>query len=169
MKIFNLVESIKADLADVIPNVPFYKMDKSFLTHFVVAKGIISADQASHVFDTLVEITNNGDVVSGAFKDDDIGILRSFKKKKSRQSTRQSTKKIRFLSLKFPIPSTPSTVTKMAGVEWYLCLAKDQVLTFKHHSMVERSDYLLTEMRSDTEFQLTPNATTFITGRINNI
>uniref|UniRef100_A0AC34G124 BTB domain-containing protein n=1 Tax=Panagrolaimus sp. ES5 TaxID=591445 RepID=A0AC34G124_9BILA len=49
---FDLVDSVKADLACVVPHVKFYEMDKSFLTNFVAAKGIISEYQANHVYDT---------------------------------------------------------------------------------------------------------------------
>uniref|UniRef100_A0AC35FZ08 Uncharacterized protein n=1 Tax=Panagrolaimus sp. PS1159 TaxID=55785 RepID=A0AC35FZ08_9BILA len=49
---FNLTNSIKADLSRVISNTEWYKMKKSVLMDFFVAKGIITKEQASHVCDT---------------------------------------------------------------------------------------------------------------------
>uniref|UniRef100_A0A914PCC1 BTB domain-containing protein n=1 Tax=Panagrolaimus davidi TaxID=227884 RepID=A0A914PCC1_9BILA len=51
---FNLIDSIKADLFEVIKIAKFYQMQNSFLINFVVAKGIITAEQARHVDDTRV-------------------------------------------------------------------------------------------------------------------
>uniref|UniRef100_A0A914PZP8 Uncharacterized protein n=1 Tax=Panagrolaimus davidi TaxID=227884 RepID=A0A914PZP8_9BILA len=38
---FNLVDSIKADLAEIIPSVDFSRMTKKFLMNFVAAKGFL--------------------------------------------------------------------------------------------------------------------------------
>uniref|UniRef100_A0A914PTW5 Uncharacterized protein n=1 Tax=Panagrolaimus davidi TaxID=227884 RepID=A0A914PTW5_9BILA len=80
-----------------------------------------------------------------------------------------NTNKIRYLKLKFSIPKTKSTVKKMKGVEWYLCLEKDGVLTFKHKKLVNPSDYLITEMKSETEFSLTSNEITSVNACYNNL
>uniref|UniRef100_A0AC34GEQ0 Uncharacterized protein n=1 Tax=Panagrolaimus sp. ES5 TaxID=591445 RepID=A0AC34GEQ0_9BILA len=110
-----------------------------------------------------------GKTVTGLFKDDDLGIRLYIENLRICKIKRQSTVKVRFVTFKFPIPSTPSTVTKIKGVEWYLCLEKDQTLTFKHCSAVKNTDYLLTEMTSQKEFELTPGETTLLTVRYNNI
>uniref|UniRef100_A0A914Z3S0 Uncharacterized protein n=1 Tax=Panagrolaimus superbus TaxID=310955 RepID=A0A914Z3S0_9BILA len=167
---FNLVDSIKGYLIDVIPHAEFSRMPKSFITDFVVANGIISEEQANHIFDIRVKIKNYGKIVNGIIKeDDDIGIRGAIEKMKFCKMTRQSTTKIRFLKLKFTIPLTPSFVQKMKGCEWYLCLESDGILTFKHHSIVQISDYLLAEMKSNAKFQLTPGKTTFLFARFNNV
>uniref|UniRef100_A0AC35F7C9 BACK domain-containing protein n=1 Tax=Panagrolaimus sp. PS1159 TaxID=55785 RepID=A0AC35F7C9_9BILA len=53
---FNIADCIKADLIEVIPNASFNRMEKSFLMNFVVAKGIITEEQANHVSDTRSKI-----------------------------------------------------------------------------------------------------------------
>uniref|UniRef100_A0A914YV02 Uncharacterized protein n=1 Tax=Panagrolaimus superbus TaxID=310955 RepID=A0A914YV02_9BILA len=49
---FNLRDEINALLVDVIPRVKFSIIDNTFLTDFGVANGIISEEQADHIFDT---------------------------------------------------------------------------------------------------------------------
>uniref|UniRef100_A0A914ZE17 Protein kinase domain-containing protein n=1 Tax=Panagrolaimus superbus TaxID=310955 RepID=A0A914ZE17_9BILA len=51
----------------------------------------------------------------------------------------------------------------MKGTEWYLCLEADQTLAFKHYLVVENTDYLLAEMKSRNDFQLTPGELTNLT------
>uniref|UniRef100_A0AC34G6P4 Uncharacterized protein n=1 Tax=Panagrolaimus sp. ES5 TaxID=591445 RepID=A0AC34G6P4_9BILA len=166
---FNLINSIKASLVKVIPQIKFFKMEKNFLMDFVVAKGIITEEQANHVFDTRVQIKNNDKTISASFNDDVLGIRAAVAKKKSCHVTRQNTTKIRFQTLKFKVPKTPSTVSKMKGCEWYLCLETDGILNFKHHSIVQKSDYLIAEMKSSEEFELTAGATTYLNACYNNV
>uniref|UniRef100_A0A914Z1U1 Uncharacterized protein n=1 Tax=Panagrolaimus superbus TaxID=310955 RepID=A0A914Z1U1_9BILA len=82
--------------------------------------------------------------------------------------TQQSTTKIHFWTFPFRAPETPSSVQNMKGVEWYLCMEADGGVTFKHRSVVERNDYLLAEMKSNEEFELTPGKTTFLETGFNN-
>uniref|UniRef100_A0A914P6H7 Uncharacterized protein n=1 Tax=Panagrolaimus davidi TaxID=227884 RepID=A0A914P6H7_9BILA len=63
---------------------------------------------------------------------------------------------LRFIHVKIPIPKTPSAVIKMKGVDWYLCLEKENVFTFKHQSRIEKNDYLICELTSPDNFQLNP-------------
>uniref|UniRef100_A0A914QP49 BTB domain-containing protein n=1 Tax=Panagrolaimus davidi TaxID=227884 RepID=A0A914QP49_9BILA len=166
---FSVADSVKADLVKVIPIIKFYLMKENFLMDFVVAKGVITAEQASHVYDTRVCISNYGSCVTGVFKDD-LGILSAYNKHESYfRVRRKSTTKLRFIQTKFLIPSTPSTVEKMVGVDWYLCLDKDGVLTFKHHSMIHLDDYLIAEMKSKNGFHLTADELTLLTASYNNI
>uniref|UniRef100_A0A914P983 BTB domain-containing protein n=1 Tax=Panagrolaimus davidi TaxID=227884 RepID=A0A914P983_9BILA len=168
---FNLIDSIKADLSEVIKIAKFYQMQNSFLMDFVFAKGIITAEQARHVDDTRVSIKNNGKVIVGVFTDS-LNILRAIEQKGkhcvySIQS--QSTTLLRLLELKFKVPITASKLMKMDGIEWYLCLDKNGILTFKHHSKVVENDYLLAEMKSEKKFSITPYTRTFISACVNNI
>uniref|UniRef100_A0A914P7A2 Uncharacterized protein n=1 Tax=Panagrolaimus davidi TaxID=227884 RepID=A0A914P7A2_9BILA len=148
---------------------------------FFVAKGIITKEQASHVCDTRISVTNNGKTITGVFKDE-IGIrdviedetrnvIPGYRRRRGDKcvAMQSNTNKTRYLKLKFSIPKTKSTLKKMKGVEWYLCLEKDGVLTFKHKTMVNPSDFLITEMKSETEFTLTSNETTSINACYNNL
>jgi hypothetical protein len=112
---FNLIDTIKADLADILPKVQFYKMNKTFLKGFVVKNGILSDDDVRHIFDYRVVIENGGSTLTGTFVDT-FGI-------KDRLGTvgyklpARATYKQRFTRLKFTVPSTPCTLEKMKGVE----------------------------------------------------
>uniref|UniRef100_A0A914PWG7 BTB domain-containing protein n=1 Tax=Panagrolaimus davidi TaxID=227884 RepID=A0A914PWG7_9BILA len=164
---FNVADSIKADLAGIIPQIKFCEMKKLFLMDFVVANGILSEEQADF------QIENNGNTISGVFKDS-FGIreklqMRTYSRYDTKQNSSNSNRKIRYTGLKFPIPSTSATVEKMKGGQWYLCLEEDGILTFKYHTLVQRSDYLIAEMKSDKEFVLNPNHRTRLTARFNNI
>uniref|UniRef100_A0AC34G0Y3 Uncharacterized protein n=1 Tax=Panagrolaimus sp. ES5 TaxID=591445 RepID=A0AC34G0Y3_9BILA len=166
---FNLADSIKAYLVDVFPHIDFQKMDNSFLTDFIVSNQIISEEQANQVSETLVEIKNDGKVITGVFKD--VHRIRRYlesRYQRARYVKRQSTSIIRFPQLKFPVPTTPSTVEKMKGVDWYFCL-DDGVFAFKNYSAVRTDDYLIAEMKSSDEFQLVPGETTYLTVRLNNV
>uniref|UniRef100_A0AC35G4C0 Uncharacterized protein n=1 Tax=Panagrolaimus sp. PS1159 TaxID=55785 RepID=A0AC35G4C0_9BILA len=168
---FNLSDSIKADLSEVTKTAKFYQMQNSFLMNFVVAKGIITAEQASHVDDTRVSIKNNGKVIVGVFTDS-LNIRRAIENKSYYSIysiQRQSTTLLRFLELKFDVPKTASKLKKMDGIEWYLCLEEDGILTFKHHSNVGEYDYLLAEMKSESNFFLTSDSKTYISACVNNI
>uniref|UniRef100_A0AC34G2N8 BTB domain-containing protein n=1 Tax=Panagrolaimus sp. ES5 TaxID=591445 RepID=A0AC34G2N8_9BILA len=165
---FNLDNSIKANLVDVFPYVELSKMSTEFLLKFVVANGIISEEQANHVSDTVVQIKNNGKTICGMFKDDILGILLAFKKNRSCVAEQKlRSPKLRFSTLKFKVPKIPSTLTKMKGCEWYLCLEADGILTFKHQSIIQKSNYLIAEMKSSEEFKLTPGKVTSITAFCN--
>uniref|UniRef100_A0A914P1T2 BTB domain-containing protein n=1 Tax=Panagrolaimus davidi TaxID=227884 RepID=A0A914P1T2_9BILA len=163
---FNLADSVKTLLSKVIPNVEFFKMDETFVMCFIVAKGILTEEQANHVFDIRVSVTNFFKTITGDFKDD-IGIGQAIELKSPYEIQQSSDKIIRFLDLKFRMPKTPSIVKKTDGVEWYLSLDEDRVLSFKHHTMVNPSDYLLAEMKSETEFSLTPDKYTSLEARFN--
>uniref|UniRef100_A0AC35FWR3 BACK domain-containing protein n=1 Tax=Panagrolaimus sp. PS1159 TaxID=55785 RepID=A0AC35FWR3_9BILA len=156
---FSLADSVKSILSKVIPLVEFSKMDKTFVMDFVVAKGILTKEEA-------IFVKNDSKVITGVFKDD-IGIGRTIGLKSRYYITQSSDKIIRFLDLKFRMPKTPSIVKKTDGIEWYLCLEADEILTFKHHTIVNSSDYLLAEMKSETDFSLTPNETTTIQANFN--
>uniref|UniRef100_A0AC35FSE6 Uncharacterized protein n=1 Tax=Panagrolaimus sp. PS1159 TaxID=55785 RepID=A0AC35FSE6_9BILA len=118
----------------------------------------------------IVRIENNGKIIFGVFKDDNIGIHHMFDNHESWfKIKRQSTNKIRFIKAVFSIPSTPSTVKKMKGVDWYLCLEVDGVLTFKQKACVTSSDYILAEMKSQNKFTLTAGAMTQLTVSFNNV
>uniref|UniRef100_A0AC35FWJ3 BTB domain-containing protein n=1 Tax=Panagrolaimus sp. PS1159 TaxID=55785 RepID=A0AC35FWJ3_9BILA len=153
---FNLADSIKADLAKVIPNVEFYIMDKTFVMDFIISKGIY--------FDIRVSIENNRKTVTGVFKNDILAV--SHKVTCLKQT---STNICRFLQLKFQIPSIKSSIKKMKGVDWYLCLEEDGILTLKHHSKIKKSDYLIVEMKSETEFSLVLNKITVLSMSFNNL
>uniref|UniRef100_A0AC34FY11 BTB domain-containing protein n=1 Tax=Panagrolaimus sp. ES5 TaxID=591445 RepID=A0AC34FY11_9BILA len=168
MSPIDLIESVKADLAKIIPLARYYKMEQSFLMDFIVPKRILTAEEASHVFDTRVQITNCDRIITGVFKDN-LGILRAIEKRKRFDTKQQMINKARYTSLKFPIPSTPSTVMKMKGVEWYLCLEKDEVFALKHHNLIERSDYLLAQMENNPEFELETGFVTSLTASYRNV
>uniref|UniRef100_A0A914Q2H7 BTB domain-containing protein n=1 Tax=Panagrolaimus davidi TaxID=227884 RepID=A0A914Q2H7_9BILA len=161
---FNLADSVKILLSEVIPNVEFCKMNKTFVMDFIVPKGILTEEQANHLFDIRVSIENNRKTVTGVFKNDILAV--SHKVTCLKQT---STNMCRFLKLKFPIPSIKSSIKKMKGVDWYLCLDKNGILTLKHHSKIKRSDYLIVEMKSESEFSLTPNKITIISISFNNL
>uniref|UniRef100_A0A914QS09 BTB domain-containing protein n=1 Tax=Panagrolaimus davidi TaxID=227884 RepID=A0A914QS09_9BILA len=163
---FNIVDSIKADLSEVLLIVKFYKMEQNFLINFVVAKGFITAEQASHINDIRVSITNNGKLVSGVLSDD---IGRAIERRGTYYVTRRNTAVIRFADYKFPIPSTPNAVAKTDGIDWYLCLEEDGILTFKHHSKIDEYDYLIAEMKSENGFSLTPDKETSLKACFNNL
>uniref|UniRef100_A0A914QN58 Uncharacterized protein n=1 Tax=Panagrolaimus davidi TaxID=227884 RepID=A0A914QN58_9BILA len=111
-------------------------------------------------------IENNGKAITGIFNDE-IGV-RCTIQDKSCNVKRKNTTIARFLKFRFPIPSSPSTITKMKGVDWYLCLDTGGVLTLKHHSVIDRSDYILAEMKSQSEFCLAPDVKTNLTVSFNN-
>uniref|UniRef100_A0A914PMD8 BTB domain-containing protein n=1 Tax=Panagrolaimus davidi TaxID=227884 RepID=A0A914PMD8_9BILA len=166
---FSVADSIKADLAGIIPKIKFNKLKKSFLIDFVVANGILSEEQANCVFLIRIEITQKGNTITGVF-DDNFGFRKKVERHTYPFNTRQgSNKKIRYSRLKFLRPSTPAALTKMKGVAWYLCLEEDGILTFKHHSIVQRSDYLISEMNSENEFLLYPRYLANLTASFNNI
>uniref|UniRef100_A0AC34FU47 BTB domain-containing protein n=1 Tax=Panagrolaimus sp. ES5 TaxID=591445 RepID=A0AC34FU47_9BILA len=154
---FNLADSIKADLAEIIPEIKFYKMKKPFVLDFIVGNGILSEEQANRAYETRVEVKNGHSIINGVFMDN-YGIRKKFEYPKEFYHASKPTyiKKARFHNVKLPIPSTPSTVMKMKGVEWYLCFEKDGVFTLKHYSLIERSDYLLAQMENNPEFRIHP-------------
>uniref|UniRef100_A0AC34FT65 BTB domain-containing protein n=1 Tax=Panagrolaimus sp. ES5 TaxID=591445 RepID=A0AC34FT65_9BILA len=177
---FNLRDSISASLVDVMPNVKFSTMSFEVLMTFVFSNQIISKEQANQVSETLVEIKNDGKIITGVFKDvhrirryleSHVHRIRRFLEschQRARNVKRQNISLIRFPQLKFPVPSTPSTVEKMKGVDWYFCL-DDGVFAFKNYSAVRTDDYLIAEMKSAEEFQLVPGETTYLTVRFNNL
>uniref|UniRef100_A0A914P517 Uncharacterized protein n=1 Tax=Panagrolaimus davidi TaxID=227884 RepID=A0A914P517_9BILA len=168
-EILNLFDSIKAGLSEVIKIAKFNQMQNSFLMNFVVAKGIITAEQARHVHDTRVSIKNNGKVIVGVFEDS-LHIRRAVEQNSKYSIQRRSTTLLHFLELdEFDVPKTASKLKKMDGIEWYLCLEEDGILTFKHHSKVDENDYLIAEMKSENEFSLTSEAMTYISACVNNI
>uniref|UniRef100_A0A914PW86 Uncharacterized protein n=1 Tax=Panagrolaimus davidi TaxID=227884 RepID=A0A914PW86_9BILA len=167
-KSFSVADSIKADLVSfIVPNLEYYKMDKKFLMESLVPAGILTKEQASHVHDTRVTIENNGKVIAGIFNDE-IGV-RCTIQERSCNVKRKNTTIARFLKFRFRIPSSPSTITKMKGIDWYLCLDTSGVITLKHHSVIDRSDYILAEMKSQNEFFLTSDVTTNHTVSYNNV
>uniref|UniRef100_A0A914QUK9 Uncharacterized protein n=1 Tax=Panagrolaimus davidi TaxID=227884 RepID=A0A914QUK9_9BILA len=120
------------------------------------------AEFLSTIYDTRVQIENNGKTISGTFLDN-YGILPAFEKQKSSCSIkRRTSNKIRFSKMKFPVQLTASTVSKMVGIDWYLCFDKDGILSFKNYAAVDRSDFLIAEMKSDNEFALTPDEKTSV-------
>uniref|UniRef100_A0A914P1B5 BTB domain-containing protein n=1 Tax=Panagrolaimus davidi TaxID=227884 RepID=A0A914P1B5_9BILA len=165
---FNLVDSIKADLSEVIKIAKFNQMQNSFLMNFVVAKGFITEEQARYVRDTRVSIKNNGKVIVGVFTDS-LNIRRAIEQKTNYSIQLRNTTLLRFLEFKFNVPKTAAKLEKMDGIDWYLCLEEDGILTFKHHSKVDEYDYLLAEMKSENEFSLTSDAKTYISACVNNI
>uniref|UniRef100_A0A914PLH9 Uncharacterized protein n=1 Tax=Panagrolaimus davidi TaxID=227884 RepID=A0A914PLH9_9BILA len=136
-------------------------MKRSFVMEFVVPKDILTEAEADRFYFTRISVKNGSKIITGDFKDD-IGVGRTIEPQSPYNITRSSDKIIRFLDLKFRMPKTPSIVKKTHGIEWYLSLDEDGVLSLKHHTMVYPSDYLLAEMNSETEFSLTPNQTTTI-------
>uniref|UniRef100_A0AC35FEB4 BTB domain-containing protein n=1 Tax=Panagrolaimus sp. PS1159 TaxID=55785 RepID=A0AC35FEB4_9BILA len=158
---FNLVNTIKADLADILPKVQFYKMNKTYLEDFVVKNGILSDDDVNHIFDYRVVIDNGGLTLTGTFVDtfgikDRLGTI-------GYRLPARATYKQRFTRLKFTVPSTPSTLEKMKGVEWYLLLEKDGTLTIKSANNIAKSgDYLIAELRSQNRFELLVGSPTTI-------
>uniref|UniRef100_A0AC34FNN5 BTB domain-containing protein n=1 Tax=Panagrolaimus sp. ES5 TaxID=591445 RepID=A0AC34FNN5_9BILA len=157
---FNLTEAIKSELSTIISIEQFRYMNFDFLMNFVlycvnvlilVANGILSEEQANRVNETRVEVKNGDKILTGIFMDD-YGIRGAFENVYSKKPT--LSKKLRVNNVKLPIPSTPSIVMKMKGVEWYLCLEKDGVFTLKHQTLIERSDYLIAQMENNFEFEL---------------
>uniref|UniRef100_A0AC35G9J1 BTB domain-containing protein n=1 Tax=Panagrolaimus sp. PS1159 TaxID=55785 RepID=A0AC35G9J1_9BILA len=166
---FNTADSIKADLAEVLLFVRFYKMKQYFLTNFIVAKGIITEEQASHVNDIRVSITNNGKLITGVFNGDIGGIRRAIERSGTYNIARRNTTVIRIVDYMFLIPSTPSIVKKTFCTVWYLCLEKNGFVTLKHLSKIEESDYILAEMKSENGFSLTPDKETSLKACFNNL
>uniref|UniRef100_A0AC34G261 BTB domain-containing protein n=1 Tax=Panagrolaimus sp. ES5 TaxID=591445 RepID=A0AC34G261_9BILA len=159
---FNLQDSINADLAEIIPLVDFYKLEKRFLMDYIVGNGILTEKQANLVFETKVEVENNGKIISGVFMDN-YSIRLTFENKSPYEEYSYNSRRCHFNYTRVHIPSTRSTVMKMKGVEWYLCLEKDGVFTLKHYTLIERSDYLLAQMSNNSEFQLHSNVETRVT------
>uniref|UniRef100_A0A914NZQ7 Uncharacterized protein n=1 Tax=Panagrolaimus davidi TaxID=227884 RepID=A0A914NZQ7_9BILA len=139
-------------------------MDKTFVMDFVVAKGILTEEEASRFYYThggFFSVRNNGKYISGVIMDDNVVLCVN-------ASVHQcSTNFCRFINAKVDIPSTPCTLKKTHGIDWYLCLDNEGVLTFKHYEAVDQSDYLIAEMKSEREFSLTPNETTYFTSGFN--
>uniref|UniRef100_A0A914QPJ6 Uncharacterized protein n=1 Tax=Panagrolaimus davidi TaxID=227884 RepID=A0A914QPJ6_9BILA len=165
---FNVADSIKADLSEVIPKVKFFNMTRKFLMDFVVSRGVITEDEANTFCDTVIKVKHYGKIIRGTFNDT-LDIRSAIRKQNSCNFSQLNNTQIRFLDLKFPIPSNPSTVEKMKGVEFYLCLETDGILTLKNYSVVQRSDYLIAEMKPKSKFQIIPNEATFLTTRHNNV
>uniref|UniRef100_A0A914R4M6 Uncharacterized protein n=1 Tax=Panagrolaimus davidi TaxID=227884 RepID=A0A914R4M6_9BILA len=58
----------------------------------------------------------------------------------------------------FKKPSTPSTLTKRNGVEWYLLYLRSGQIGVCHHSMIHHSHYLIAEMTAEASgFECTGN------------
>uniref|UniRef100_A0AC34FWZ8 BTB domain-containing protein n=1 Tax=Panagrolaimus sp. ES5 TaxID=591445 RepID=A0AC34FWZ8_9BILA len=113
---FSLGDAIKAYMVDVIPQIKFSQMDSSVLTDFI--GNIFSAEQIDQIKSTRVEIENNGKVITGIFKD--VHRIRHFLEKlhiSHKCINRKNSTVIRFIQLKFRVPSTPSSVPKMKGVD----------------------------------------------------
>ena len=113
------------------------------------------------MFTLLVHVENANKTISGQFEDT-LGIYDEIQKFFRKNISPRTTTKQRFTFLKFNVPTTLSTVQKMKGVDWYLCLENDGVLTFKHQTMVSRTDYLLAEMKAAFKFELAMKRHTFI-------
>uniref|UniRef100_A0A914ZAX3 Uncharacterized protein n=1 Tax=Panagrolaimus superbus TaxID=310955 RepID=A0A914ZAX3_9BILA len=158
--VFNVAEEIKNRLTEYIPFVDFYKMSQAFLVDFVAAKGFTSVEQALHAHYICVEIKNGDNTLTGTFKDDFklYDQVRGYEYGRTK-ITHHSEVKQRFFKLKFKIPSIPSTVTKMKGVEWYLCLEQDGVVTVKNHNFLANTDYLICELYAKDDFRLLGKST----------
>uniref|UniRef100_A0A914QL42 BTB domain-containing protein n=1 Tax=Panagrolaimus davidi TaxID=227884 RepID=A0A914QL42_9BILA len=168
-EIFDLTAAIKTELAPILPKLKFHEMSDKFLTKFVVAKGILSRDAGMHVHDITVEIRNAGKILTGTFKDD-FNIFDGVKIARNGYSKvlQKSKTKQRFFNLKYPIPETPSTVQKMKGAEWYLCLDDLGIVNVKFHTMVSASDYLIAELKSgNSNFEITPGVHTLLSATRN--
>uniref|UniRef100_A0A914PEN4 BTB domain-containing protein n=1 Tax=Panagrolaimus davidi TaxID=227884 RepID=A0A914PEN4_9BILA len=129
-----------------------------------VAKGIFTVEEASqfyYIHGGFLYVRNNGKYVSGIIRDTNVVVY------VNTYVPQFSTNFCRFINAKVDILSSPSTLKKTDGIDWYLCLDKEGVLTFKHYEAVDQSDYLITEMKSESEFFLTPNETTYFTSRFN--
>uniref|UniRef100_A0AC34FB58 BTB domain-containing protein n=1 Tax=Panagrolaimus sp. ES5 TaxID=591445 RepID=A0AC34FB58_9BILA len=149
-KAFNLVKSIKDELVVTIPVVEFYRMSKKFLNDFVV------------------EVKSDGTKICGIFEDV-YGIMKAVPSKGYFTTPRQWNK-IRFAQLKFKISIFPiSIVQKMKGVEWYLCLERDGVLTIKFHTLIATNDFLLSEMKTSDDFMFNTEESACLTACFNNI
>uniref|UniRef100_A0A914Q3U9 BTB domain-containing protein n=1 Tax=Panagrolaimus davidi TaxID=227884 RepID=A0A914Q3U9_9BILA len=167
---FYLHETAKTEFREKFPqifSIDEAEMDYGFLKDFFVAKGIITEEQANHVCYTRVTIENNGKVIAGIF-DDEIGVRLKIQDRPCNVK-RKNTTIARFFNFRFPRPSSPSTITKMKGVDWYLCLDTGGVLTLKHHSVIDWKDYILCEMKSQNEFFITSDVTTNLTVCVKNV
>uniref|UniRef100_A0AC35GAF9 Uncharacterized protein n=1 Tax=Panagrolaimus sp. PS1159 TaxID=55785 RepID=A0AC35GAF9_9BILA len=159
-------QDVKTGHFDVI-----FETDEKFLTEFVAAKGILSRDDGMHAHDICVQIRNADKILTGTFKDDFkiFDRVQKWEYGYTKISHKSETKQ-RFFNLKCSIPSTPSTVQKMKGCQWYLCLEKDGVVTVKFHTMIANTDYLIAELKSaNSDFRIVSGRYTYLTATRGNM
>lgn len=112
----------------------------------------------------LVKIQTADKILTGTFKDD-FGFYDKYQHARYGHTTvkQKSETKQRFTNLTFNIPTIPSTVKKMKGAEWFLCLERDRVFTVKFHTKIAAGDYLIAELKSPkSDFVITAGTPTRI-------
>jgi hypothetical protein len=150
-KSFNLKKAARSVLSDVLPDIQFSRMSQKFLKNFVVKNGVLIADEASRYLGYHIEVTNDGKILRGFFIDD-YGIYEAVQEKRPYNAFANGKYRQRFWDRipksTFKIPTTPSTIQKMKGVNWYLLIDENGFLNVKHRSLV-KNDFLIAEMTSE--------------------
>uniref|UniRef100_A0A914XYZ3 Decapping nuclease n=1 Tax=Panagrolaimus superbus TaxID=310955 RepID=A0A914XYZ3_9BILA len=124
--------------------------------NYVVSKGFIPRSTAVNYCGVCVEVKSQEKIIFGSFKD--IYGVYNLLQPNGHQSPVRTDRRQRFTKLKLTINKLLPMVKKMKGVEWYLCVEKDGILTVKHNSMIYPTDYLIAEMKqprdATSEFNL---------------
>uniref|UniRef100_A0A914P5D6 BTB domain-containing protein n=1 Tax=Panagrolaimus davidi TaxID=227884 RepID=A0A914P5D6_9BILA len=158
--IFNMNDSIKAELIETLPFIKFNKMNTNFLIDFVVVKGFLfSYKELSEILDSAfrvkVKVTNSsGKSIIGMLSKDS-GIVENIKSLKNCLSCKTSW--VYWNEKQIKIPSVPSQIMKRDGTEWYLICFNGSIGAM-HYSLITSQYYLLAEMIPETfGFEITEN------------
>uniref|UniRef100_A0A914Q601 BTB domain-containing protein n=1 Tax=Panagrolaimus davidi TaxID=227884 RepID=A0A914Q601_9BILA len=167
-EIYNLNDSIKFELAGILPFICFKKMKLDFLIDFVVKKGFLfSFEELSEILNVVkanetpvkVKITNvNGKsiICMLPYNSEIVEIIKSLK---GRPCSYAYPPYFAFWCVRpIKIPSVPSQIKKRDGVDWYLYCV-NALIGVVHHSHNITSDlYFIAEMTAESSgFEITQN------------
>uniref|UniRef100_A0A914PB97 Uncharacterized protein n=1 Tax=Panagrolaimus davidi TaxID=227884 RepID=A0A914PB97_9BILA len=163
--IFNLNDSIKAELIDILPFIRFKKMNISFLHTFVVKRGFLfSYDELSDILDNAepapkVKITNSyGESIIGLlpYNCDIVENIKSLKNHPHDYS--DLPYKALWTGAQIKRWSVPSPIDERDGIEWYLYYHNGGIGIINRSCTNISELYLVAEMTLETsEFEITKN------------
>jgi hypothetical protein len=153
-------DAIKTELTEFLPYIKYKRMRSYFLHSYVFKRGFLfTYDELSDIFLThsnvvKVEVTNkHGQTIYGNLSNDDdvVGVIESLKNHESSGSVYYILWKIKCI-----VPSTTiHQLKKRDGVKWYLTYIPNIFFGVKPAECVYNSDYLLAEMKTNTDFVCT--------------
>uniref|UniRef100_A0A914QBW3 BTB domain-containing protein n=1 Tax=Panagrolaimus davidi TaxID=227884 RepID=A0A914QBW3_9BILA len=159
---FNMNDAIKTEMHELLPNIQFNKMKLYFLREFVVPRGFIfTSDELADILknpnsDARVEITNSiGQTIFGDLcrkQKHEIEIIKSLN---GRASNNKFIYSCIYWETNCEKPSTPCHLKKRNGVQWYLTYFDDGDIGVKHCGDIDHRYYLIAEMFSEKDFEVT--------------
>uniref|UniRef100_A0A914Q378 BTB domain-containing protein n=1 Tax=Panagrolaimus davidi TaxID=227884 RepID=A0A914Q378_9BILA len=161
-EIYNLNDSIKAELIEILPFIRFKKMKLDFLHKFVVEKDFLfSGNELSEIIsfakaNPYVKVTNEqGQSITGMLSNN-TEIAENIKSLNNRSPDYSESFFAYWNETKIKAPSIPSQIEKRDGIKWYLYCFNGQISVVRYP--IFNSHNLLAEMIPETsDFVITKN------------